>query len=391
MLIDILITLFALSALVRGRDIGFVRQFGSTAGFFGGLFLGAWLEPHTVNLAHNQTGRVIVTLVTTLGCALILLILGEYAGMRIKRRVRLRLQRVNKLDNGFGALLGVVTLLLTAWLIAAVVGTLPFPSLQSDLRDSRILSTLDDDLPAAPVLIAGLGHLIDPNGFPQVFVGSEPSPPSNVSTPSFGDLQTAVDNDRASVVKVEGQGCGGIIEGSGFVVGPDEIATNAHVVAGIRWPYVQDSNGTHGATVIWFDPSLDFAVLRVDNLAGRPLTISSSQSVSAGTPAAVLGYPGGGPFTADTAALLDEFTATGRDIYGRGNTNRDVYEIKANVMPGNSGGPLVALNGRVIGVVFARSSTYQQVGYALTTSQIKTEIQQAAAKNHYVGTGQCAE
>ncbi len=390
MLFDILITLFALSAMVRGRDIGFVRQIGSTAGFFGGLFLGAWLEPHTVNLVHSQTARVIVTLVTTLGCALILLSVGEYLGMRLKRRVRLRLQRVNKLDNGLGALLGAVTLLLTAWLMASAAGALPFPALQSDLRDSRILTTLNDDLPAAPVLIAGLGHLIDPNGFPQVFVGSEPSPPANVSTPSFGNLQTAVNNDRASVVKVEGQGCGGIIEGSGFVVGPDEVATNAHVVAGIRWPYVHDGNGTHGATVIWFDPNLDFAVLRVDNLAGHPLRISSDQ-VGAGTAAAVLGYPGGGPFTADTATLLDEFTATGRDIYGQGNTDRDVYEIKANVMPGNSGGPLITGDGSVIGVVFARSSTYQQVGYALTAGQVKTEIRQAAAQNRYVGTGQCAE
>ncbi|HZL08101.1 MAG TPA: MarP family serine protease [Candidatus Dormibacteraeota bacterium] len=390
MLVDILIIIFAFSALLRGRDIGFVRQIGSTAGFFGGLFLGAWLEPHTVNLAHSQTSRVVVTLVTTLGCALILLSVGEYLGIKIKQRVRGRLKRVNNLDNGLGALLGTVSLLLTAWLIAAVVSTLPFPSLQSALRDSSILSTLNKKLPAAPVLIAGLGHLIDPNGFPQVFIGSEPSPPSSVNKPSYGALQAAINSDRASVVKVEGQGCGGIIEGSGFVVGPKEVATNAHVVAGIRWPYVQDGNGTHGATVIWFDPSLDFAVLRVNNLAGRPLTVSNNQ-VSAGTPAAVLGYPGGGPFTADPAAVLEEFTATGRDIYGHGNTNRNVYEVKADVMPGNSGGPLVAKDGTVIGVVFARSSTYQQFGYALTTDQIKSDIGQATARNRYVGTGQCAE
>jgi S1-C subfamily serine protease len=390
MLIDILIIIFAFSALLRGRDIGFVRQIGSTAGFFGGLFFGAWLEPHTVNLVHSQTSRVVVTLLTTLGCALMLLGVGEYLGIQIKQRVRLRLKRVNNLDNGLGALLGGVSLLLTAWLIAAVVATLPFPSVQSALRDSSILSTLNKQLPAAPVLVAGLGHLIDPNGFPQVFIGSEPSPPSNVSKPSYGDFQTAIDHDRASVVKVEGQGCGGIIEGSGFVVGPKEVATNAHVVAGIRWPYVRDNNGTHGATVIWFDPDLDFAVLRVNNLAGQALTVSDSQ-VGSDTPAAVLGYPGGGPFTADTAAVLEEFTATGRDIYGRGYTKREVYEVKATVMPGNSGGPLIARDGSVIGVVFAKSSTYQQFGYALTANQVKTAVKAAASQNRYVSSRQCAE
>lgn len=388
MLIDILIILFLASALYRGREIGFVRQAGSTVGFFGGLFLGAWLEPRTVNLAHSQAGRVFATLVTTLGCALILMAIGEYLGMRLKRRVLLK--RVNSLDNGFGAVLGGVSLLFSAWLIAGILGALPFPGLKMALQDSRIISGLNRRLPAAPSVMAELGHLIDPNGFPQVFIGSEPGPHSAISAPSLGDLQAAITRDQASVVKVEGQGCGGVVEGSGFVAGNGLVATDAHVVAGIRHPYVQDGNGLHGGTVIWFDPNLDFAVLRVNNLAGGALTIYKGR-VSPGTQAAVLGYPGGGPLTAGAAAVLDEFTATGRNIYGSGNTDRDVYEIQADVIPGNSGGPLVAKDGSVIGVVFAESTTYQHVGYALTTTQVNTEINQAAAQSQTVSTGSCAE
>jgi len=389
MLVDILIVLFALSALYRGLEIGFVRQLGSTAGFFGGLFLGAWAEPHTINLAHSQDSRALVTLLTTLGCALILLTVGEYIGLKIKRKV-LR-KKINSVDNGFGALLGVVSLLLSAWLIASVLSPLPFPALQTALRNSRIISALDKRLPAAPTVIADLGHLIDPNGFPQVFIGNEPSPPANVSSAAIsGDLQAAVARDRRSVVKVEGQGCGGIVEGSGFVVGSNEAATNAHVVAGIRHPYIEDANGTHAATVVWFDPKLDFAILRASNLAGPKLTITAG-SVGQGTAAAVLGYPGGGPFTAGAATVLDEFTATGRDIYGRGATDRSVYEIQADVIPGNSGGPLIVGNGSVIGVVFAESTAYQHVGYALTTDQVNSEVKQAAARNQPVSTGQCSE
>lgn len=388
MLVDILIVVFAVSALYRGREIGFIRQFFSTAGFFGGLLLGAWLQPYTITIAHSQTWRSIITLATTLGCALLLFSVGEYVGIRVKHHVRLK--RFNILDNGFGGVLSIVSLLLTVWLTAAIIGNLPFPSLQSAVSKSRIVSALNRSLPSAPGVVSGLGHLIDPNGFPQVFVDGEPAPQKPIALPPLGQLRPAVDKDRVSVVKLEGQGCGGVVEGSGFVVGSNLVATNAHVVAGIKHPYVEDDNGSHSGTVIWFDPKLDFAVLRVSNLAGRSLVISN-KTVAPGTTAAVLGYPGGGSFTAGPAAVREEFTASGRDIYGKGNTDRDVYELQAMVRPGNSGGPLVAVDGTVIGVIFAESTNYPNVGYALTSSQISGIINHAAAANRPVGTGQCAE
>jgi S1-C subfamily serine protease len=387
-LLDVLIILFALSAIYRGFEIGFVRQLFSTLGFFGGLFLGAWLQTHTVSLAHTPGGKAAMTLLTTLGCALLLLTIGEYAGLRLKHRVMPK--RINAFDNGFGSFLSIVSLLISAWLLAAIVGSLPYRSVQAGIQGSHIVRGMNRIMPPAPGVIAGLGHLIDPNGFPQVFIGSEPSPRQGVGTPSLGSLAGAVNRDRPSVVKVEGQGCGGIVEGSGFVVGSDMVATNAHVIAGIKHSFVEDSNGIHSATPIWFDPDLDFAVLRVSNLAGPSLVISQKH-VSPGTPAAALGYPGGGAFTAGAAAVLDQFTATGRNIYGRGSTERDIYEIKANIIPGNSGGPLIASDGTVIGVVFAESTSYEHVGYALTTAQISSSVNQAAAANQSVRTGRCAE
>ena len=204
------------------------------------------------------------------------------------------------------------------------------------------------------------------------------------------NLQTAVENDRASVVKIEGQGCGGIVEGSGFVAGSGLIISNAHVIAGIKHPYVIDANGTHSATALWFDPNLDFAVLRVSNLAGRPLVIAN-RTATTGTPSAVLGYPGGGSFSAKPAAILNQFTASGRNIYGRGSTSREIYEVQADIIPGNSGGPLVARDGSVIGLVFAQSTTYQHVGYALTNSQVSHEFNQAIAQNQVRSTGSCTE
>ncbi|MDB5169837.1 MAG: serine protease [Candidatus Saccharibacteria bacterium] len=388
MIVDVLILLLIVSAIFRGREIGFVQQLFSTIGFFGGLVLGALLQPYTVSLAHSELSRSLVTLATTLGLAFLFLGIGEYLGALLKRK--LKMGKADRLDNGLGSVLSVVTVLLAVWLSASVIKTLPFYELQNQVRQSKIATALSRQLPYAPDVIASLGHLVDPNGFPQVFSGGEPNPPEHINLPSSSQLLAAVSKDRESVVKIVGQGCGGVVDGSGFVVGDDMVVTNAHVVSGISRQYVQDSKGTHSATAIWFDPTLDLAILRVSNLAGDPLTLDRT-TASRNTPAAVLGYPGGGGFTANPASVLNQFTATGRDIYGRGHSERSVYEVAADVEQGNSGGPLVTADGSVIGVIFARSTSYNNVGYALTIDQVTPAISQAGARNSPVSTGSCAE
>jgi S1-C subfamily serine protease len=387
-IIDVLIILLVASAFMRGRELGFVRQFFSSVGFFAGLFLGAWLQPHVVQHVQTAASKSLLTIITTLGCGFLLLAAGEILGIKLKGKFWR--WHINPIDNAFGAVLGAVSVLLIAWLSSSIVGSIPAPGVQTALQESAILTRLNRTLPSAPTIVANLGHLIDPNGFPDVFNGLEPGPPRNVPQPSLGEMQPAVTKDRPSVVKIEGRGCGGIVEGSGFVVGGNLVATNAHVVAGISQPRVLDSNGSHSVQVIWFDPDLDFAVLRVSNLAGSPLVFNTA-SQPRGTAAAVLGFPGGGAFVADPAAVLDQFTANGRNIYNQGNTERDVYEISADVIPGNSGGPLIAKDGAVIGVVFAQSTSYQHVGYALSSGQVVAELNQARTQNRLVGTGSCAE
>lgn len=388
MLIDVMIILVLFSALIRGREIGFVRQLLSTGGFFAGLFLGAFLQPHVTSHTSSDISRTLLTLCCTIGLALVGMTIGEYIGVRIKTRVLL--QPINKVDNGLGSAISVVSLLVGVWLTAAIVYGLPLPSVRYALQHSRIVSALNNTLPPAPAVIADLGRLINPNGFPQVFIGQEPAPNAQQKLPDLGSLNSAVAATKASVVKLESEGCGGLVDGSGFVVGSNLVATNAHVVAGIKHPYVEDANGLHSGQVIWFDPDTDFAVLRVSNLAGKALNLASDDAAN-GTPAAVLGYPGGGAFQVKAARVLDRFEANGRNIYGRGVTNRSIYEIQADVIPGNSGGPMVDKNGTVIGVVFAESTTYQHVGYALTSGPLDAAIDKAVARNQVVSTGRCAE
>jgi S1-C subfamily serine protease len=389
MIIDLLIIFLASVAVYRTWGGGFVRQFLASGGFFGGLLLGRWLESYTIRPFHTSTSRVVVTLITILGIAICCLIIGEFIGIKLKYHLLAR--RLNKLDNGMGALLTVCSVLVSAWLLASVANSLPSSQLSIAMNQSRIISGLNRLLPSAPNVIADLGKLIDPNGFPDVFIGTEPIPKGNVNLPALGSLLNAVNADKTSVVRIQGQGCGGIVSGSGFVVAPGLVATDAHVVAGIKHSVAQDVNGPHPAHVILFDPNLDLAILRVSGLAGTPLNLDANNAAS-GTPAVVLGYPGGGEFNAGPAAVLDEFAASGHNIYGSGLTLRSVYEIQATVIPGNSGGPLVTKNGDVIGVVFAASTSYNHVGYALTMAKVITEIQRARNNEAAViGTGACAQ
>lgn len=388
-LVDILIILLILSAILRGSELGLVRQLLPTAGFFGGLWLGALLGRYTVQYAHTPLSRSLVSLVTVLFVAITLLSTGEAIAIRLKNKVQnWRLHIANHLDNGLGAILSAVSVLVVVWLGTSVLTTLPFPQLQQQIRASRVVTDLTRQFPPAPTVIADIGRVIYPNGFPQVFTGNEPAPPNSIDLPSLGSVQPAINKVKASVVKIDGQGCGGVVEGSGFVIGPDLVATNAHVIAGITAPRVLDHNGSHGGTPIWFDPNLDFAILRVPNLSGDPL-VFASEHVSRGTNGAILGYPGGGPLTAKPAVIIDEFTAIGRNIYNQDVTERDVYELHAEILPGNSGGPVIDPNGSVVGVVFAESTTYNKIGYALSNSEVLPEIHQATAQNREVSTGQC--
>jgi S1-C subfamily serine protease len=387
LLIDGLILAFAISSFYRGRTLGFVRQICAAIGFFGGLFFGAWLQPHVAQHIEGDLNRAVATLSCTIGFAFVFLLFGEAAGLYAKNKLKVR--PVDHYDNALGSVVNILSMLVSTWLLAAVITALPLPNIRVMLQDSYIIRGLNSALPAAPHVIANIGHLIDPNGFPQVFIGNEPQPGRLANLPPLGDFKAVVASSRNSVVKIEGLGCGGVIDGSGFIVGPDLIATNAHVVAGIKHPYVTDQNGTHRAATVFFDPNKDFAVLRAKGLTGKQLSLAG-ETIKNDTPAVTLGYPGGGDFTAGPAVVLDSILARGRNIYNQGISVRQVYELTADVAPGNSGGPLITRDGKVVGVVFAESTTYQHIGYALTTPSLQKSIVQASSTNQPVNTGLCA-
>lgn len=389
--LDLFIVLFLIGAFIRGLEVGFIREFFSTSGFFMGLFMGAFAEGKIMHLAHAPDTRAFLALTITLSSAFIFMGIGEYIGWILKFKVS-DAPLANRLDRYFGAALATTALLAAIWLGASIFRNVPSPGWQRQIRGSQVVGFLDRNLPAAPDLLTKLGHLIDPNGFPQVFTGLEPEPVKDVSLPDMGELNNAVQSAKASVVKIEGKGCGGIVEGSGFVAGANEVVTNAHVVAGVTNtnPLVVDTKGAHKATIIYFDPDLDIAILRTAGLAGQPLKLNTAVAPE-GTPGVVLGYPGGGDFSARAAAVIESFNAHGRNIYNQGETQRDIYSIKSPIEEGNSGGPLVNQSGEVIGVIFAKSTTYDNLGYALMTKAVANDIAQAESRTEAVSSGSCAQ
>lgn len=389
--IDVLIMLFFLSALVRGIEHGLMQQICSTAGLILGILFGVLVQGKIIHLADDPASKALLVLITILTAIAIFGTLGDYLGGLLKSRVeQAKIKALAFIDKGAGSIIAGATLLLAVWLGAAIFNSVPMPWLERQLKNSVIVAELNKTLPPAPDIVAKLGHLIDPNSFPNVFTGLEPRIDTSKPLPSIGELDEAVQKTRASVVKIEGKGCGGISQGSGFVADTNLVITNAHVVAGVEQPYILDGNGRHPAEVLWFDPELDMSVLRTSGLKGAPLPLRADLTAS-GAPAAVLGYPGGGDFSAHPAVVVDSFKAIGRDIYNQSKTSREVYSLKADIRPGNSGGPLIDKTGNVIGLIFAESTTYDDVGYALTMARVVEGLEQAKNRGTTTLTGSCTQ
>jgi S1-C subfamily serine protease len=383
----ILIVVFILAAL-NGYRRGAALQLASYAGLLLGLLAGALIAPSLAGLASSSPASAAIALVALLAMAALGDALGWVIGVRIWALARR--SALGSIDSAAGSIVAVVAVLLATWFIAYNLANGPFPALAGQIRGSAIVRGVDDALPRPPGLLSEVRQFLNRFGFPQVFEGVPPAPAGPVQGPTQGQAAAVAHRVAASTVRIVGQGCGGVQEGSGFVVAPHYVVTNAHVVAGIADPQVQRQNGgSQPGRVVLFDPRVDVAVLLVSAEPGPPLRLVP-QDVSRGAKGAVLGYPGGGSLTFGAAAVRRDLNAIGRDIYGRSVVTRDVYELQAVVRPGNSGGPFVLLNGEVAGIVFAASTTDGRVGYALTSTEVMSRVRSGEQRTGAVSTDGCA-
>ena len=385
-MLDAVIVLLALLAAVAGFRLGFVARVLSWAGLAAGVALAVTFLPDvTASLTRTEARtRLVVAFVFVVGVALVGQAIGLACGGALRSRVRLP-PKGARLDRIAGAVLGGLGVLVIVWLAIPALANAPgWPARAA--RDSAIVASLNDVAPDPPPALEALARQVGQTG-PEV-LGRRGDPPITGKPPKAG-LPAAVDaTARASTVKVEGEACDVIQDGSGFVVADGVVVTNAHVVAGERrtTAVITPDDRRLSARVVGFDAARDLAVLSVPGLDLAPLTIGARDVGAIG---AVYGHPGGGALVTSPARIEDRITAVGRDIYGDRRTERDVFVLAADIHPGDSGGALVDELGHVVGVAFAIDPGRPGTAYALADTELRAALTARGNHTTSVDTGPC--
>ncbi len=366
-----------------GWRLGLLARAASWAGMALGLVLAARVLPTVVTSAERSSGRagvVMIALAILAGGAFV----GQAIGLLVGTRLHLGIRSAEgrSADAAAGAVTGVLGVLVAVWILVPTLADVPGWEARQ-VRTSRITRAVEEIFPAPPDATGTLRHLLGEQ-YPRVFDALRPSPSVGPPPAASGLSRATSDQVARSTVKVVGEACGRIQEGSGFVAGPDLVVTNAHVVAGERTTLLERSDGSRvSARVVAFDPARDLAVLAAPGIGRPPLALGDT---AAGGRGAVFGHPGGGDLRITPFSVGQRITAVGRDIYGEARTERDVLVLAADLAPGDSGAALVDATGQVVGVAFAIAPDRPGVAYALSTAELRPVLDQAAAP---VDTGAC--
>ena len=393
--LDILLGVLLVSYGFTGYRQGLVVSVLSLVGFLSGGALGMWVLPGLLQRWHSLDDNVLVRTVVLIFGVFVLASLGQAiaisVGSRLRRGLRVRPARV--VDSFLGAVATVLAVSVLVWFMAGAVRDGAPAPLAKAIGGSRVVQTIDRFMPSQTGrLFAGFRTVLDREGFPRVFEGFGTEPIAPVAPPNGGLASgRGVAAASGSIVKITGvaESCNRGQEGSGWVVAPERVVTNAHVVAGVESQHVRirGTGRSYDARVVVFDPRRDLAVLSVPGLPAPALTPGPDLKRSDG--AVVAGFPLDGPYRVDSARVRDVLTATGADIYGNPGVTREVYSLFARVEPGNSGGPLLSSLGDVVGIVFAKSLDDDQTGYALTLDEARPVLEAASRSSSPVSTGGC--
>ncbi|MFF2703403.1 Serine protease [Streptomyces sp. CBMAI 2042] len=397
--LDILLLLAAVWFAVIGYRQGFVVGILSVIGFLGGGLVAVYLLPviwdRVTEGAEVSTATAIGAVVIVIVCASIGQAFTTHLGNKLRRYITWSPARA--LDATGGALVNVVAMLLVAWLIALPLARTSLPTLGKEVRNSSVLLGISRVMPQQPPpWFQDFSSVLAQNGFPQVFSPFANEPITEVKPPDPALVGSPVAaRAKKSIVKVVGTApsCGKVLEGTGFVFSGRRVMTNAHVVGGVSEPTVQigGEGRLYDAKVVLYDWQRDIAVLDVPDLRATPLEFTGpDDDAQSGDSAIVAGFPENGAYDVRSARVRARIDANGPDIYQRGTVLRDVYSLYATVRQGNSGGPLLTPDGKVYGVVFAKSLDDPDTGYALTADEIREDIEIGRTANQQVDSQGCA-
>ncbi|MDR6435164.1 S1-C subfamily serine protease [Paenarthrobacter nicotinovorans] len=386
-ILDFALILMLLSYLIYGLRNGFMVTLGGIAGFVVGAIAAFIAVPLVSGWVTDSGWR----LTATVGAAVVLIALGHGLGTMIGRKIRhaVRIKPLHAVDRLIGGVVSVVVAALVMSMLAFSISSLGVPFVSQQLAGSRVIRYIDNITPT-PVksTMAQLRSTVIGDGIPKLIEGIGPVTP--VPVPNASTDTPALNQAAESVLKIAGTAfeCGQNQTGSGFVVAPGRVVTNAHVVAGVSQPVVEvPDGGALPGRVVYFDPQRDIAVLAVDGLQSSPLPMSAD--LPDGSPAAFAGYPHGGPFQSKPATVQGISTIIVPDIYGANPSPEQVYKLAGDVQPGNSGGPLLTMQGEVAGLIFAKTTTDAALGFALTMADLEPVAAQASGLSNPVTPGQC--
>ncbi len=379
-----LVGIYALS----GYWQGFVTGAFATSGLLVGGLFGVWAAPLALGDADPSLwvslGALFIVIISaSLGQAVL-----QFLGARLRERITW--QPVRAVDAVGGAALSAVAVLLVAWALGVAVSGTRIGGITPIVRDSLVLAKVDKVLPPnASNVLQAFNNVVGTTFFPRYL---EPFAPERIVAVKPGDPRMLTDPDvvaaQPSVVKVRGaNGCGSGVEGTGFLFSPGRVMTNAHVVAGVTRPEVEINGSTVVGSVVLYDPDLDIAVLAVED-GGLP-TLGFDTSAEPNDDIAVVGYPQDGPYDVEAGRIRSQQRLRSPDIYGNGTVIRQVYSLRALILPGNSGGPILTSAGKVAGMVFAASVSDRETGYALTASQLGGSAARGITTQSPVDTGTC--
>jgi S1-C subfamily serine protease len=378
--LDLFIGIIIVISVLRGARTGFLAGVFSLVGVVVGASVGSRIAPSLL----PDGGNPIYGAGITLGSILAFSVLGEVIARSMGGSIRNRLSSPASatLDGLGGALLGFALALVLVWAVGVFALQSPtLASLQPVAQDSRILQTLKERMPSGLLTQA----VADLQPLPKIR-GPEPE----VAAPE-GNIVNDPDVQAASLrtLRVTGTACGYGVEGSAWVARRNLVVTNAHVVAGetATWVQVRGSGQQLPAEVIAFDERNDIAIMRVEGLGLAPLPVAAARP---GEAAAVIGFPQNGPLDIEPARTGTTERVVSTDAYDNGPVERVVTSFRVYVRPGNSGGPAVDAEGRVISTIFASRTDSNNSGYGVPSRIVQRHLQAAASRTNPVSTGGCA-
>lgn len=383
-LLDWILLLVMVLYLLAGYRRGFFLTLGSVVGFVIGAVAAFYLTPVLVGMTSGGW-RILVAILS-----LVLLIsLGQALGLAIARPLRRLSEKtgLGVLERISGALLNVITCALVIVILSFSAGQLGIASVTKTIGNSRVITALESITPD-PVrqgIAQARAAVLAQSGIPEL---SEQLFPAEAA-PSESLDNDALARAAESVVRVDGtaEACSQTQSGSGFVAAPGMVVTNAHVVSGVTEPIVETQAGrAYSGTVVYYDAQTDLAVIEAPDLPAAALATGSD--AAAGDLVEFMGYPLGGPFSSRSATVQGLGYTSTRSTDGTRSAPRQIYQLAADVQQGNSGGPLLDEQGRVIGVIFAKAET-GQTGYALSLAELAPVLGQLDALGAPVGTGAC--